>query len=152
MIFCLATIDNLKVLCSTFHSLDHPECTPDFEFLPTENRGSLDRINMRPQRVSVLVTTLIVARILWVGRRVNHALSLDSLKIYIRVTSILIESALPFILGIVIYVGNDKPPQVALGTIWGPFFSCQSGCGSLVKNRGLTSLSHRKYYLSSSRF
>ena len=108
------------MLCSTFHSLDHPECTPDFEFLPTENRGSLDRINMRPQRVSVLVTTLIVARILWVGRRVNHALSLESLKIYIRITLILI---VPFsILGIVIYVGNDIPPQVALGTIWGPFF------------------------------
>jgi len=66
-----------------------------------------------------------VARILWVGRRVNRALSSDSLKIYTGVASILIESALPFsILGIVygVYVGNGKAPQVALGIIWGAFF------------------------------
>ena len=65
-----------------------------------------------------------MARILWIGRRVNRALSSDSLKIYTGVASILIESALPFsILGIVygVYVGNGKAPQVALGSIWGSF-------------------------------
>ena len=65
-----------------------------------------------------------MARILWIGRRVNRALSSDSFKIYTGIASILIESALPFsILGIVygVYVGNGKAPQVALGSIWGSF-------------------------------
>jgi hypothetical protein len=47
--------DNLKVFCncSTFHSGDHRECTPEFKFLPTKDReflGSLDCVNMQPQR------------------------------------------------------------------------------------------------------
>jgi hypothetical protein len=45
---------NLKVFCcSTFHSRNHRECTPEFGFLRTKNcefLGSLDRVNMRPQR------------------------------------------------------------------------------------------------------
>lgn len=74
--------------------------------------------------LNIIVTSLIVGRIMLMRRRIGSLLSPDMARMYTSVIAILVESALPFTIVGIIFLGvtvNNNDGATAMAFIWGGF-------------------------------